>query len=548
MSPQACVLGPTGVAHVWTAGDTFKILETAQAQPLHPIRLYGARNEYVSFQIMVTAKQGDVSDVTPHPGALRGPPGVIPVSAFHLYREAYLRITQPSDADGSAGYWPDGLIPIGRDPIVGQLRDGAPFSVREDGTQGVWVDIHIPLHQHPGTYSGLITVHSSDPGRVDVPVTLTVWNFGIPSQSSLVTAFGFDSGMYQGHFGRSWSTPKVVRLTDLYAEAALEMRISLFRINVASPEYTFDAQTRRLSTVNWDPWNSTEAPANNGTLDPTHRRFTAIALPTPSNLSDLQHNYDAEDVVFWRATARYYAYRGWLGRAFFYYDDEPSTPADFALAKLHATLLHEADTRLRYLLTTPYRKDLAGYVNIWAPNINEYDQAGYPPPPVYAAAQRAGDQVWWYDSDGSVGDGQWPDMFVDHPAMNQRVLAWMTWKYGLQGFLYYDTVYAYSAGGNAWANLYEFGDNGDGTLFYPGKPSVIGGTTDIPCFSIRLMLIRQSLQDYEYMRLLKLYGHVALANKAVNAVVQSSDDFAHNPAILLKERMIMGNELSKLAA
>lgn len=60
------------------------------------------------------------------------------------------------------------------------------------------------------------------------------------------------------------------------------------------------------------------------------------------------------------------------------------------------------------------------------------------------------------------------------------------------------------------------------------------------------MLIRQSLQDYEYMHFLKIHGHGALANRAVAVVVKSSDDFTKDAAVMLKERMIMGAELSKL--
>ena len=75
-------------------------------------------------------------------------------------------------------------------------------------------------------------------------------------------------------------------------------------------------------------------------------------------------------------------------------------------------------------------------------------------------------------------------------------MGWMTWKYGLNGFLYYDTTYAYGLHRNPWNDVYSFGTNGDGTLFYPGKPSIIGGKTEIPCFSLRLMLIRLSLPGY----------------------------------------------------
>jgi hypothetical protein len=378
---------------------------------------------------------------------------------------------------------------------------------------------------------------------------VNVWNFAIPSQSTLATAFGFDTwGAYQGTFGSQWNTQKIENLTNRYSEAALQMRISMYGIDVAPVGYTYNSNTRKVSALDWSLWNSTEAPANDGALDPTHRHFTAAALPLPNNLSDLQHKYAAEDVAFWRAVARYYQKRKWFSRSYLYYDDEPSSSSDFALAKLHAQLLHEANRHFRYILTTHYRKDLVGSVNIWVPIINELDSPGYPPPSVYTQRQKAGDKVWWYDSDSSADNGQWPDMFIDHPAMNQRVMGWMTWKYGLNGFLYYSTVESYGVNRNPWKDVYAFGTNGDGTLFYPGKPSIIGGKTNIPCFSIRLMLIRQSLQDYEYMHLLKLHGHGALANQAVDAVVKSSDDFTKDPAVMLKERIVMGTELSKLHA
>ena len=321
----------------------------------------------------------------------------------------------------------------------------------------------------------------------------------------------------------------------------------MYSIEVADPSYTYS--DGKISALDWSLWDRTEVPVNDGTLDATGRHFTSVELPGPANLADPAHTqYSSEDVAFWKAVAAYFQSQGWLSRAYLYVDDEPSSPSDFATAKLHAKLLHGADPSLRYILTTHYRPDLVGTVNIWVPIINELDSPGFPGPAAYHARQAAGDQVWWYDSDNSASDGQWPDMFVDHAAMNQRVLAWMTWKYGLNGFLYYGTTEAYGLHSNPWDSVYAFGDNGDGTLFYPGLPSIIGGTTAIPCFSLRLMLIRQSLQDYEYMHLLQTHGQAALANAAVDAVVRSSDDFDHSPATLFKERMIMGQELSAIKA
>ncbi len=56
-----------------------------------------------------------------------------------------------------------------------------------------------------------------------------------------------------------------------------------------------------------------------------------------------------------------------------------------------------------------------------------------------------------------------------------------------------------------------FTGNGDGTLFYPGTPAKIGGTSHIPVASIRLKMIREGMEDYEYLKLVSDLGDPAFA-------------------------------------
>jgi hypothetical protein len=66
---------------------------------------------------------------------------------------------------------------------------------------------------------------------------------------------------------------------------------------------------------------------------------------------------------------------------------------------------------------------------------------------------------------------------------------------------------------NAWRNdgIYDFTGQGDGTLLYPGTPTTvvngssyaIGGVSHIPIASLRLKMIREGLEDYEYLTLCK---------------------------------------------
>ena len=82
-------------------------------------------------------------------------------------------------------------------------------------------------------------------------------------------------------------------------------------------------------------------------------------------------------------------------------------------------------------------------------------------------------------------------------------MGWQAFRYKTTGELYFATDYDLTT---AWTDQFDFGGNGDGTLFYPGKPSIVGGTHDIPIESMRMKLIRDGEEDYEYLRFLAAHG------------------------------------------
>ena len=77
--------------------------------------------------------------------------------------------------------------------------------------------------------------------------------------------------------------------------------------------------------------------------------------------------------------------------------------------------------------------------------------------------------------------------------------------------------------------MYLFGGNGDGTLFYPGLPDLIGGSTHIPVESIRLKLIREGLEDYEYLALLEKSRGQKAADDYVDMLVLTAYDYDQDP-------------------
>jgi hypothetical protein len=82
--------------------------------------------------------------------------------------------------------------------------------------------------------------------------------------------------------------------------------------------------------------------------------------------------------------------------------------------------------------------------------------------------------------------------------VQNRALPWLAFTLGLSGERYFDAALKLSS---AWQpdGLCSSGGAGEGTLFYPGQPALIGGQTDVPLPSVRLKLMREGLEDYEYL-------------------------------------------------
>lgn len=535
-------------AVVWVQSQGFKVRPSDKPQPkLASAAVGAARGETVSFQIVVSAKSSlsgvnvafsDLSDEHGH---------TLPAAQnVELFREFYLDLTQPSGAFGHVGEWPDGLVPIGKDPYYHEQRNGAPFAVPAGKNQAVWVDVAVPSAATAGTYTATATVTAGRATLAKVPVTLTVWNFTIPATSSLATAFGFDTwGTYLGHYGNHWNTAKIEQLTNLYQAEALKHRISLHG-DVADPSYTFDAKTGKITSIDYTLFDATYVPYLDGKLLPSHAEGTVAEIPNGQVAppGPAPGPADAEYEAYWKAVVAHFSAENWLSRNFYYDLDEPQTATDYQTVIHRADVAHKADPRIRVMDTTSFKQELVGHINIWTPIVNELDSPTFPPPSVYTARQKAGDTVWFYHSNESLSSyGPWPNFFVDAGINDARIFSWMAWRYGLNGFLYYATTLNYTRTPNPWTNVWNFGDNGDGVLFYPGRTSLIGGKHDIPCDSIRLKAVRAALQDYEYMVLLHAKGQDAFVNALVHKLVPKTDNWTQDGAALEKARAEMAAKI-----
>jgi len=183
---------------------------------------------------------------------------------------------------------------------------------------------------------------------------------------------------------------------------------------------------------------------------------------------------------------------GWAEKTFVYALDEPS-PAQYERCREVSAWVKQLAPDLKFLLTEQFEPELQGAIDIWCPVLARVDLAAL------AEQQRQGETFWWYTCANPRAPH--PTFLVDDYGVAPRILPWMNARFNVHGLLYWQTT-QWRAVGNPWDDpltLPWLGANGDGSLLYPG--SAVG--LDGPVASLRLKLIREGLEDHEYLTMLR---------------------------------------------
>jgi hypothetical protein len=526
---------------VWVESATVKIRPEARPRSQPSLELVAARNEFVSFQVVLHGGRSGLSGVSASLPELEGP-SRITGSNLTLYRETFLNITQPSTPDSQPGRWPDGLVPD-VDEIAGEKRRAFPFDVPAGEARAIWVDVLVPKDAPPGQYRGTVSVTASDGYRAKVKVRLTVVDALLPSTPSLRTAFL----LWPPHVCRAYtgnpncSDDVLVRLLPLFHRMGLEHRITLASAFPRLPgQATWNLPDWETFEARWGPFLDGTAPSRLPGARMTSWQYLGPA--TAESLAEFQEEAGE---------------RGWLSRAFDYVGDEPPYGTTFEAVRQRATLARQAAPELRTLLTSTVNDmrthNLEELIDIIVVLVNYID--GTQPPyvgdqrPQYTEfLARPNRELWLYQSCMSHGcvpsepapenqPGQgWPSYMIDRPATKARAMEWVSFLEGATGELYYQTVgLLYTA----WTTQFRFNGNGDGTLFYPGTPSIIGGTTEVPVPSIRLKLIRLGIQDYEWLKAVSDAGDPEYARRVARGLIPAAWRVPDDGAAFDKARLCL---------
>lgn len=548
----------------WWIVDSFakiKPLDPVPGTPLKSATLQAGRNEFEAFQIVLRADDKDVSDIDVEFTDLRGSQGVeVARNNLAVYFEQFLNITQPSMIGGTAGLWPDPLIPR-IDHYAHERRNAFPFTLQRGRNQPLWVEIFVPESAPPGQYAGWARIFRGGRVAVTIPIRITVWAFALPSTATLKSSFGLNGiNVLKQHRGRYTNDDDLYSLTRAYAKAALQHRVSIHGGSMAPPKFRMEGDR---TLVDWHTYDAEVGPFLDGSAvpadEPLHgAKATSVELRTPSSFPRTE-----QMASYLAASVRHFQEMGWYDRLFLYLWDEPSA-ADYTKVLERGRAILLACPGIRNLVTLPFTSKLENVVAIWTPLVNCLERKpGFddfcveaPSMESYLREAKRGKSLWFYQSCASHGcnipGGKyfagWPSYIIDTSGAANRVMQWVAWKYKIEGELYFSMNEAYGHDMDPWADIRLFGGNGDGTLFYPGLPVRIGGTTDIPIESIRLKLIREGMEDYEYLVLLEKLGGRRVADEFTDRIVTKPYLWESQPAAFLRVRQEMGEALDRLAS
>jgi hypothetical protein len=494
---------------VWTAPSMQRVGMTDPAGSVSDVSLAAARGEYESFQIVANGATKGLGNVNVTVSDLQGPDGkVIPHGNFTLYREKYMHVTSSSpnwkgsNQPAGAGWYPDALIPF-TDPETGKPLSGAkisavPFDVKAGNNQPIWVDVLVPQSAQAGTYKGTYTV-TSDQGNFTGAISLKVWNFTLPAAPALKSSFLF------------------FQAGSLAAQREL-LRNKISPLSTNPADQPMLMKEHGLSATQTGPFGGADIGHCSMSPAPSVAQFKSVAAQQAPGL--MLYDYSADEIG--HCSGLYPTIRQW------------------------ANNMHQAGIKnLISMSPTPaLYSDGSGSgrsaVDIWVllPVMynNSKTQVG--------EVLKKGDSVWSYNT--LVQDAYSPKWEIDFSPVDFRIQpGFISQSLNLTGMLYWRVDKWPS---NAWDNVNNAGTYsssnypGEGMLVYPGGPVGVKGVVA----SMRMKWLRDGVEDYDYVQILKDLGKGDLAMQISRSVGPDWTNWTRDSKAIETARIKLGEAIDQI--
>jgi hypothetical protein len=234
---------------------------------------------------------------------------------------------------------------------------------------------------------------------------------------------------------------------------------------------------------------------------------------------------------------------GYLDEAYHYIANEPQDQAGYDAVAWYSQLSHAAAPNLKLMVSEEPRPEIydrpGAHIDIWLPVLQNYN-----PAISHARSRDHGEETWIYFLH-STRPPYFNPITLDHPGIESKFTGWFLWKYRLRGIAYY-SLNDWSK--NPWTDPLTSGHNGDTFMLYPpsesNDPIPFGSNNHRLVPSIRFELMRDSLEDYEYLYLLSggqpEVGVTNTADPQVSKVITGLTSYTRNSEFMYNLRRLIG--------
>ncbi len=508
--------------------------------------LHGARGEYVSFQLVLT----NYGNSTLKDIRVEMPPFKNENNLFTIRPELFLEwaVEVKTESTGypksslGKGWYPDALIPfkyIQQDSLIVKGNNWVyplwlpDFNNRIDNQKSliVWIDQYVPFEideAKEGVYSTSISVSIGKTVQ-EIPIDLNVWSFAIPNENKFKASLqheGFLSGMgemqeleiyqlfkrnrialldptYDPQFSYSQKGNININWTSFDERMSKYLDGSAFTSKYGydyGPGYNEPLETFALpfdvygkhGTNGWPDIGKPEVERN--------PENSAIYIQSIKNVRDHFSNIidpkKTDITVYLNGLDESYFPEAW-DRMVYY-------------GNMFSTYYPEAHFRIDGGYSEEAMAVVQGSIKAWASHTLNYDIEKV------RKYQQMGIEDWIYGPliyESEVNAWVGSCTFLDLPLVNDRGISWTCWKYGAYSWISWGIGAGWVKGWydpESWKNEYKSGADTDSTytfkklngnallVYSPGVVPNVSG----PCPSIRLKMMRDGVQEYEYMRLL----------------------------------------------
>jgi len=478
------------------------------------VRMEAAANEYEAVQVVVRPRAPLPACSVRAGDLVSGSGARIPGEEVEIRTVEYVFTARPTDELGAVDEWPDPL-PLQASPVNLAAGRNQPF----------WVSVHVPPGTPGGDYRGVLEVGGAG-WSAAVPLEVHVWDFELPRETHLRSGFGLSRWSLERYHNLD-GDDEVQQVYRRYLESFAKHRVAPFSVGrEIEVEWTTEAREGLYPKVDFIAFDEAarfaldELGFNSFRLDLEGLGGGTYHSRRPGRIGQFEQGTREYEVSFGRyagSVQEHLKRKGWLDKAYVYWFDEPDE-RDYEFVQKGMELIGGAAPKLKRLLTEEPVARLYDVVDIWC--LPTYLLDG----DVVRGGGVADDEFWWYLC--MAPRAPYFTLFIDHYGTEMRLWSWETWKQGLDGLLVWQTAYwtsesAYpgEAVQNPWEDAMSWKSgyglpegarepwgNGDGRFLYPpNREPGVDRTKYLegPVPSIRWELLRDGIEDYEYLWLLR---------------------------------------------